>query len=72
MPKTTVPKSETYPLHQRLLLSITETALYSGIGMQKVKELTEKEDCDFVLQNGNKTMIKREEFEAYIRQMKRI
>ncbi len=32
----------------------------------KLYEMTEDNDCDFVLWNGSKRMIKRERFEAYL------
>ena len=39
---------------------------YSGIGMNKLRELTKSQFCDFVLYVGKKTLIKRVPFEEYI------
>ena len=47
-------------------LSIEEAAAYSGIGMNKIRELTKSPFCDFVLYVGKKTLIKRVPFEEYI------
>ena len=41
--------------------SVSETA------MLKLYEMTADRNCDFVLWNGNKRMIKREQFEAYLK-----
>ena len=39
---------------------------YSGIGMSKLYELTNPEDCPFVLWIGTRRMIKRRKFDEYI------
>ena len=50
----------------KMTLSIEEAAAYSGIGMNKLRELTKSPFCDFVLYVGKKTLIKRVPFEEYI------
>lgn len=45
-----------------------EAAEYFGIGIHKITELTESKNCDFVLWNGNKRLIKREKFEKYLQE----
>ena len=47
-------------------LTIEEAAAYSGIGMAKLYEMTESEDCPFVLWIGSRRMIKRKVFDEYI------
>lgn len=47
-------------------MSIEEAAAYSGIGMAKLYEMTESEDCPFVLWIGSRRMIKRKVFDEYI------
>ncbi len=54
------------PLNMKMLLSLDEAARYSGIGIHKLRELCNREDCNFSLKNGKKTMIKRAEFEEFI------
>ena len=56
------------PIWKRSLLTIEEAALYSGIGRNKLRSLTDKDDCPFVLWIGSKRRIKREVLDEYIRQ----
>lgn len=63
----TVNKDElTVPIWFKPTLSIEETSRYSGIGMSKLYELTNPEDCPFVLWIGTRRMIKRRKFDEYI------
>lgn len=57
---------EEYPLWQKSCLTVDEAAVYSGIGKDKLRELTDNEDCSFVLWNGTKRLIKRRMLDAYI------
>ena len=54
------------PLWCKPNLSIEETAAYSGIGMGKLYEMTESQDCPFVLWIGSRRMIKRKVFDEFI------
>lgn len=54
------------PIWERVTISIEEAAAYSGIGRDKIRALTEEEDCDYVLWVGKRRMIKREKFEEYL------
>lgn len=56
------------PLYHKPFLSIEEAVAYTGIGRDKLYELTNSEDCPFVLWVGNRRMIKRELFDDYIKQ----
>ena len=49
-----------------LLLSVKEAAQYSGLGINKIREISDSTKCDFVIWNGNKRMIKRKHFEDWI------
>ena len=40
-------------------LTLEEAAAYSGIGVGKLRELTNEKDCNFVLWVGNKRLIKK-------------
>jgi len=54
-------------ISEKLNLSIEEAAAYSGIGQNKIRELMQKRDCDFVLKVGSrKQLIKRSKFETYL------
>lgn len=54
------------PIWRKANLSVEEAAAYSGIGMAKLYEMTESEDCPFVLWIGSRRMIKRKAFDECI------
>ena len=55
------------PTWEKLTLSVEEAAAYSGIGINRIREIMNEKDCDFVLRVGNrKSVIKRVKFEKYI------
>lgn len=55
------------PFWERYTLSIEEAAQYFRIGENKLRRLiTENEDADYVLWNGNRPQIKRKKFENLI------
>lgn len=60
---------ETIPLWRKSTLTIAEAVVYTGIGRDKLYEMTDREDCPFVLWIGNKRRIKRQVFDEYISQM---
>ncbi len=57
---------KTVPIWEKSNLTLEEAAAYSGIGMNKLRELTNDETCRFVLWVGNKRLIKRRLFDEYI------
>lgn len=54
------------PIWEKSNLTVEETAAYSGIGINKIREMSNKDNCPFVLWVGNKRMIKRKAFDTYI------
>ena len=55
------------PIWLKLNITIEEAAAYSGIGINRIRELINEKDCDFVLKVGcKKSLIKRVNFERYI------
>ena len=54
------------PIWEKTTLTLTEAAAYSGIGINKLRKLSDKVDCTFVLFNGTKRLIKRRELDEYI------
>lgn len=54
------------PIWEKSNLTVEEAAAYSGIGINKIKEISNGENCSFVLWIGNKRLIKRKRFDAYI------
>ncbi len=54
------------PIWEKSNLTLEEAAAYSGIGINKIRELTNQQNCKFVLFVGSKRLIKRRLFDAYI------
>ena len=57
------------PIWEKSNLTLEEAAAYSGIGRNKIRELTEDDRCPFVLWIGSKRMIKRKKFDEYTEKM---
>lgn len=50
-----------------MIVIVNEAAQYFNLGEKKIRKLVDDyEDYGFVLQNGNKTLIKRSKFEEFI------
>ena len=56
------------PIWEKSNLTLEEAAAYSGIGMGKLREITNEKNCTFVLWVGNKRLIKRKLFDKYLEQ----
>ena len=54
------------PVWEKSNLTLEEAAAYSGIGIHKLRELSDKEDCEFVLWVGTKRLLKRKKLDEYI------
>lgn len=54
------------PIFEKSNLTIEEASAYSGIGRNKLRQLTDDENCPFVLFVGTKRLIKRRKFDEYI------
>lgn len=54
------------PIWEKSNLTLEEAAAYSGIGINKIRNITNEENCDFVLWIGTKRLIKRRLFDEYI------
>ena len=54
------------PLWQKSNLTLEEAAIYSGIGRNKLRMISDDENCKFVLWVGSKRLIKRKQFDEYI------
>jgi excisionase family DNA binding protein len=53
-------------LSQKSLLTLEEASAYFNIGVCKMRELTNDENCPYVLWNGSKRLIKRKPFEEFL------
>jgi excisionase family DNA binding protein len=54
------------PVWEKSCLTIDEAAAYFGIGTKRIRELTNDENCPYVLWVGHKRMIKRRLFDKFI------
>ena len=54
------------PIWEKSNLTWEEAAAYSGIGINKLRTLSDEEDCNFVLWVGSKRLIKRRAFDRFI------
>lgn len=57
------------PIWEKVNLTLEEAAVYSGIGQNKLREITNDPRCDFVLWVGSKRLIKREQLVAYLKRV---
>ena len=54
------------PIWEKANLTLEEAAAYSNIGINKLRQLSNMDNCDFVLWVGRKRLIKRKPFDLYI------
>jgi len=54
------------PIWEKTNLTVEEASIYSGVGANKLREMTNDPHCPFVLWVGNKRLIKRKKFDAYL------
>lgn len=55
------------PIYHKMVLTIKEAAAYSNIGINKLEDLLRQPNCPFVLYVGTRKLVKRKEFEEFIR-----
>ena len=53
------------PIWEKSNLTLEEAAAYSGIGINKLRDLSNEEGCKFVLWVGNKRLIKRKQLDQF-------
>lgn len=54
------------PVWEKVTLTVGEASAYSGIGEKTLRNVLKNPSCPFAFCIGNKTLIKRKEFENYI------
>ncbi len=59
-------KNKTLSISEKSLLTPEEAAEYFNIGVNKVRSLTDGENCPYVLWSGSRRLIKRKPFEEYL------
>ena len=59
-------KTEAVPIWEKAAITVEEAAAYTGIGENRLREITLDEDCDFVLWVGSRRLLKRKKLEEFI------
>lgn len=54
------------PIWEKVTLTLNEASAYSGIGINKLRELSDRPDCEFVLWIGKKRLFKRKKLDDYL------
>lgn len=59
-------KLQLVPLWHKSALTLEEATAYSGLGRNKLIELSDNPDCNFVVWVGRKRLFKRKRLDDYI------
>ena len=54
------------PICEKEMLTLNETAALFGIGINRIREMTNDENCTYVLFVGGKRLIKRRKFLEFL------
>lgn len=61
--------SKSIPISEKYLLTLEEAAAYFNVGEKKLKEMTDGDNCPYVLFCENKRLIKRVKFQNYLERL---
>ncbi len=59
-------KREAVPVWERSMLTLEEAAAYTGIGVCKLRQMSNSPGCDYVLWVGNRRMLKRRKLDEFL------
>ncbi len=59
-------KLKAVPIWERVNLTLEEASVYTGIGVCTLRDLSNEDDCDFVLWVGSKRLFKRKKLEEFL------
>ncbi len=54
------------PVWEKANLTLEEAAAYSNIGINRLRDISDEQNCPFVLWVGSKRLIKRKQFDAFL------
>jgi excisionase family DNA binding protein len=54
------------PIWEKAALSLEEASEYTGVGICKLRELSNQDSCNFVIWIGRKRLLKRKKLEEYL------
>ena len=55
------------PIWEKSNLTLDEAAAYTGIGVVRLREISNEDNCEFVLWVGSKRLLKRKKLDEYIK-----
>jgi len=58
--------SKDIPVWERPTLTLEEAASYFNIGINRLRDLSNEDDCEFVIWVGSKRLFKRKKLEKFI------
>ena len=59
-------KRNEVPVWHKTLLTLEEAAEYTGLGLHKLRDISDNDECKFVLWNVRKRLFKRVKLEEYL------
>lgn len=59
-------RDKSVPLWEKANLSLEEAAAYTGVGICKLREISDDPSCGFVLWIGSKRLLKRKKLEEFL------
>lgn len=59
-------KPKEVPIWEKTTLTLEEAAIYTGVGINKLRDISNDERCNFVLWNGSKRLLKRKQLDDYL------
>ncbi len=59
-------KREAVPVWERTLLTLEEAAAFTGIGINKLRTMSDDPSCEYVVWVGNRRMLKRKKLEDFL------
>ena len=59
-------KEKDVPIWEKTNITLEEAVDYTGIGVNKLREISDQKGCSFVLWVGNKRLLKRKRLEEFL------
>ena len=54
------------PIWEKEFLTLEEAAAITGVGINKLRRLSDSEKCEFVIWNGSKRLLKKKKLKEYL------
>ncbi len=61
-------KARAVPIWEKAMLTVEEAAAYTGIGINKLREMSDVPGCEYILWVGKRRMFKRKMLEEFLEQ----